>query len=117
MTFTTVTIRKLDDPQVIIEGLNDKFFTFFAATSNTGKIFVGDKSVSYKKGLGFPITPLSDTIGLSNLRRFYVNSSNNWYMSGLANDIIYVLIEDDPTSARLDLIIELLTLIRSELAK
>lgn len=117
MTFQTVQIQNDKKDQVIIEGLRDQWFTIFGATSNVGKIFVGPKGIDYSREVGWPITPLSDTIGLSNYNRFFVTKSDDWYMSGLKGDILYVILEDDPTKTRLDLIIELLTRILESVAK
>lgn len=106
MTFTAVTIRSKNDPQVIIEGLVNKFFTFFPSTTNVDAIYVGDQSISYNTKKGFPLHPLSNTIGLAYLEKIYVTHSDRWYMSGLKDDIMYVLIEDNPFSVQADLIIE-----------
>lgn len=109
MTFSTVKIRKNNDPQNIISGIKNKFFTLFPSTYNLSTIYVGDKNISYNTRTGYPLSTLSDTIGLSYLNKIYVTDSDHWYMSGLANDQLFLLIEDNPFDVWGNLITDLLS--------
>lgn len=109
MTFTTVKIRNNNDAQVIISDLKNKYFTLFPATSNINTIFVGDSTISFNNKKGLPLSTLSDTIALFYLNKIYVTDSNHWYISGLQDDQVYVLIEDNPIDVWMNLITSLLT--------
>jgi hypothetical protein len=115
MTFTTAVIRQQDQRQVIFPSLKNKFFTIFGSTANLDAIYIGDNSISYSKRQGFPIGAISNTISLEFSKKIYVTDSDNWYMAGLVNDQLFILIEDNPFDAWGNLIVTLLNEINSKL--
>ena len=104
LTEHTVQIQTTNKPQVIIPDLKNKLFMFYGDAGNAADIIVGDQAIkpaiaSQQQAQGMRIIPMTGSATptpYSNLVPVFVTDSDQLYMVGTANDLLHVIIFDDP---------------------
>lgn len=88
---------------MIIDGIKNKFFIMYGDAANTKNVYVGDSSVQELEtgsqiGNGLVLVPFSsaNNVQYSNLIPIFITDSDQLYMIGTANDVLHVIIFDDP---------------------